>query len=78
MGNLSTWHYIAIGMLLLNTGISIGSFVANFFGYRKIVNNHLAHMKETLERIETKVWDNDTRLDEHAERIARVEERTTK
>ena len=78
MSNLSTWHYIAIGMLLLNTGISIGGFVANFFGHRKIINNHLAHMKETLDRIETKVCDNDTRLDEHAVKIATLEERTMK
>lgn len=78
MSELSTWHYIAIGTLLLNTGISIGGFVANFFGYRKIVNNHLAHMKEALARIEKKVCANDVRIDEHAERIARVEERTMK
>ena len=71
---LSTWHYVAIGTLLLNTGISIGIFV----GGRKIINNHLEHIKETLKRIEDKVCANDTRLDEHAVKIATLEERTMK
>lgn len=78
MSELSTWHIIAIGIIILNTGISIGSFIANFFGHRKIINNHLAHMKEALARIEKKGCANDTRIDGHAVKIATLEERTMK
>ncbi len=79
MESFSTWHYILIGsFLILNAGISIGAFIAGFYGYRKIINNHLEHIKDTLKRIEKKVCANDARIDDHAERLARVEERTMK
>ncbi len=71
MSGLSAWHYIAIGMLLLNAGITIGGFVV-------LTKNHIKHINESLKRIEDKVCDNDTRLDKHAERLATLEERTTK
>ncbi len=62
---MSTWHYIAIGMLILNAGIVIGGF--------KVYINDLKHIHETLKRIESKQDDNGKRLDDHAERLARVE-----
>lgn len=67
---MSTWHYIAIGMLILNTGIVIGSF--------KVYINDLKHIHTALKRIEDKQDANDKRLDEHAKSIAVLEERTTK
>ena len=68
---LSAWHYIAIGMIILNTGITIGGFVM-------LIKNHIRHINEALARIEKKVCANDARLDDHADRLARVEERTNK
>ena len=75
---LSAWHYIAIGMLILNTGITIGGFVAQSIWKNKFIQNHIKHINETLARIEKKVCANDARIDDHAQRIARVEERTNK
>ncbi len=71
MSNLSAWHYIAIGMLLLNTGITIGGFVM-------LIKNHIKHLSEALKRIEAKVCTNDNRLDEHDKQLATLEERTSK
>ncbi len=76
MSSISTWHYILIGNLIFNAGVFIGGGFAAWKGYRTIVDNHLKHLSDTVKRIENKVCANDKRIDDHAERLARVEERT--
>jgi hypothetical protein len=71
MTELSAWHYVLIGMLLFNTGITVGGFVM-------LIKNHIKHINEALTRIEKKVCTNDNRLDGHAVKIATLEERTGK
>jgi hypothetical protein len=64
MNNLSTWHYILIGILLFNTGVTIGGFIL-------LTKNHIKHILIRLQRIEEK-------QDEHGRAIARLDERTSK
>ena len=68
MESLSPWHYILIGTMILNLGITIGGFIM-------LVMNHIKHINEALVRIERKTWKNDEKIDEHSERIARLEGR---
>ncbi len=62
---MSTWHYIGLGVLLLNTGVSIGIFI----GGRKVIKNDLAHMKAAIN------WIKETVI-EHVKEIAILKERT--
>lgn len=62
---MSVYHYIGLGVLILNTGISIGIFL----GGRKAIKNDLVHMKAAIDWIKATVI-------EHVEKIAALEERT--
>jgi len=66
---MSNWQYVLIGIVILNTGITIGGFVM-------LIKNHIKHINEALKRIENKVCKNDDMLDKHAVKIATLEERT--
>jgi hypothetical protein len=73
---ISLYHYISMGILIFNAGIFIGGIIVGRKAYRTIIDNHLKHMKDTLQQIKDKVCANDNRIDGHAERLATLEERT--
>ena len=69
MNSLNPWHYIMIAFLIFNSGVTVGGFVF-------LIKNHIKHINEKLDRIETKVCKNDNRIDEHDKQLAILQERT--